>query len=124
MKVIIDSVNYVPEANFERPDRLREALRVEFDGGTIRDYLEALLLTLWQEREGFSGGSPFGESDWVVDIIKVLVKARFISGTVKIHEKWGTEYITYNETEAKSFDETEAKSFVADLIKYMCSEKP
>jgi len=47
---------------------------------TIRGYLELLLLTLWEEGEGFSGKRPFGNSDWGYDLYTPLVKAKCIPG--------------------------------------------
>lgn len=34
------------------------------DAATIRDYLKALLLRLWEQGEGFDGKRPFGNSGW------------------------------------------------------------
>lgn len=38
----------------------------ENDAGakTIGEYLKKLLLTLWDEEDGFSGKRPFGNSSW------------------------------------------------------------
>ena len=44
---------------------------------TVRGYLVALLATLWQEGDGFSGKSPFGNSDWTWDVYGALVTAGF-----------------------------------------------
>jgi hypothetical protein len=43
----------------------------ENDAGadTVRDYLKALLLKLWEEEEGFSGKRPFGNSGWKHELI-------------------------------------------------------
>lgn len=49
---------------------------------TIRDYLVALLATLWTEGEGFSGKRPFGNSNWQNDLYRALVTARYIAGTL------------------------------------------
>ena len=48
--------------------------------GTIGGYLVALLRTLWDEDEGFSGKRPFGNSGWTWDLYVPLVKAGVISG--------------------------------------------
>lgn len=47
---------------------------------TIKGYLKALLLTLWQEGEGFSGKRPFGNSGWEYDLHKSLLKAGLVEG--------------------------------------------
>jgi hypothetical protein len=49
--------------------------------GTIREYLIKLLSTLWEEKEGFDGKRPFGNSSWDYDLIKALVKAGIIEGS-------------------------------------------
>lgn len=56
----------------------------ENDSGadTIKGYLKALLLTLWDEEEGFSGKRPFGNSGWTGDIAFALVKEGFIDGRI------------------------------------------
>lgn len=56
----------------------------ENDSGadTIRGYLKALLLTLWEENEGFSGKRPFGNSGWDSDLAMALVKNKFIKGRI------------------------------------------
>lgn len=48
---------------------------------TIRDYLIALLSTLWREGSDFSSKRPLGMSDWQWEIYAVLVKAGLITGT-------------------------------------------
>lgn len=54
----------------------------ENDAGaqTIRGYLKALLLQLWQQGEGFGGKRPFGNSGWDHDLYRALVKAGVIKG--------------------------------------------
>lgn len=42
---------------------------------TIRDYLKALLLAVWDEAEGFSGKRPFGNSGWMYDVYASLERA-------------------------------------------------
>ena len=42
---------------------------------TVREYLQHLLLTLWQKRDGFNGKKPFGNSGWEYDIYRALVQA-------------------------------------------------
>lgn len=50
------------------------------DAATIRDYLIKLLATLWDEKEGFDGKRPFGNSDWDSDLIVALIRAGLIEG--------------------------------------------
>jgi hypothetical protein len=57
---------------------------------TIRAYLQALLVTLWQEGESFSGKRPFGNSGWEYDLYKALIKGGAIDGTVDEHGDIGT----------------------------------
>jgi|SRR5688572_24111405 len=54
----------------------------ENDSGAdnIGGYLRELLLTLWQEGEGFSGKRPFGNSSWEWDLWRALVKGGAIKG--------------------------------------------
>ena len=54
----------------------------ENDSGatTIKGYLKALLFTLWEEDEAFSGKRPFGNSGWQNDLAFALVKNEFIKG--------------------------------------------
>lgn len=61
----------------------------ESDAGndiTIRQYLIALLTELWNEQEGFSGKRPFGNSGWDYELMKPLVKAGVITGSI---DEWG-----------------------------------
>lgn len=47
----------------------------ENDSGadTVKGYLKALLFTLWDEGEGFSGKRPFGNSGWECDLTDALI---------------------------------------------------
>jgi hypothetical protein len=48
---------------------------------TIRDYLIALLTTLWREEENFNGKRPFGNSGWQHhDVYAPMVLAGIIPG--------------------------------------------
>lgn len=64
-----------------------EALDVKYKftdckANSIREYMHALLHTLFDEGEGFSGKRPFGNSCWEYDIIQVLVKHKFVKGSL------------------------------------------
>lgn len=95
-------------------EKMQAALAVVFDsdagdGLTVRGYLRELLLTLWEEGEGFSGKRPFGNSGWESDLYAPLIEAGFISG----------------ELDEDGYIETvgdEAGAFVADLIVYALRE--
>jgi hypothetical protein len=85
MEVIIDGVKYVQAPVVPTGKGLLDALELRFDsdagdGLTIRDYLHKLLLTLWEEGEGFSGKRPFGNSGWDFDLYIPLIKNGFIAG--------------------------------------------
>ena len=85
MEVIIDGVKYVPMPEQVTDNGLFSALEMRFnsDAGqnlTVRDYLRALLETLWNEGEGFSGKRPFGNSGWERDLYSPLIKGGFIKG--------------------------------------------
>lgn len=57
----------------------------EFDdveASNIREYLEALILHLWEEGEGFSGKRPFGNSGWQYDLMAPLVAMGEIKGEI------------------------------------------
>jgi len=47
---------------------------------TIRHYFQLLLIQLIEEKEGFSGKRPFGNSDWAYDLYAPLIKANIIPG--------------------------------------------
>jgi hypothetical protein len=71
----------MPDASTDKG--LLSALEVRFDSDagddtTVRDYLRTLLMSLWEERESFSGKCPFGNSDWEFDVIIPLAKAGFV----------------------------------------------
>lgn len=52
------------------------------DAATIRDYLIALLATLWEEKDGFTGKRPFGNSGWDGDLVIALIRAGLIEGAL------------------------------------------
>lgn len=58
---------------------------------TIRGYLVALLVVLWDEGEGFSGKRPFGNSGWEWDVFVPLINFGAISG--ELEEDDGYTYI-------------------------------
>lgn len=56
----------------------------ENDAGanTIREYLKALLIKLWEEGEGFSGKRPFGNSGWEYPLYTALVTKGAVKGSL------------------------------------------
>lgn len=88
---------------------IEAALDVCFDsdageGLTVREYLHALLYTLWEKQEGFSGKRPFGNSSWALELYAPLINAGYITG--KLDEDG---YVL-------QYDSEEAWHFVASLI--------
>ena len=82
-KVIIDGVEYIPMPEPVHTEGLLGALEVRFDSDageniTVRDYLRILLLTLWDEGEGFSGKRPFGNSGWEYELYDALMEAGYV----------------------------------------------
>lgn len=49
---------------------------------TIKGYLKALLVKIWEEGESFGGKRPFGNSGWEHEIYTALVKGSLIEGTI------------------------------------------
>lgn len=49
---------------------------------TIREYLKAILRTLLEEEESFSGKRPFGNSGWQYDLYAPLIKAGAVKGSL------------------------------------------
>jgi len=87
MDVKINGVKYVPIQSVPTDKNLLSALELRFDSDagydiTVRDYLCTLLLTLWDEGEGFSGKRPFGNSGWEFEIYQPLIVAGFIPGAL------------------------------------------
>ena len=73
MKVEINGIQYVPAPKPAEGDNLDAALDVRFDSDagdnlTVREYFKTLLLTLWDEKEGFSGKRPWGNSGWEYEV--------------------------------------------------------
>lgn len=78
----------------------------ENDAGakTIGEYLEKLLLTLWDEEASFSGKRPFGNSFWQYEIYRALISAGVVNG--KLDEYGDVDEIDY----------TNADNVVKDII--------
>lgn len=109
MRVIIDDIEFVPLREIDTDDILEKALNIRFDSDageniTVRQYLENLLLTLWNEKEGFSSKRPFGNSGWDYEIFEVLLKNNLIEGSI---DEYGS---------IEKLDENSANEFVCRLI--------
>lgn len=90
-------------------------LRFDSDAGdnrTTRQYLYALLSTLWDEQEGFSGKRPFGNSGWEYDLYKPLIKAGYLKG--KLDSQGYIEKV----------NDKQGKALVHDLIHFVFHETP
>lgn len=91
-------------------DTYQRALAVRFDSDagenlSVREYLQKLLETLWEEQEGFSGKRPFGNSGWDFELYVPLIREKFITGAL---DEYG--YVA-------EFHLEEAQAFVAALIR-------
>lgn len=66
------------------PNEILELPMGQNDAGatTVREYLKALLSTLWREEDCFSGKRPFGNSGWQYEVYTALVKAGAINGSL------------------------------------------
>lgn len=53
---------------------------------TVRGYLKALLTTLLDEEESFSGKRPFGNSGWLYDLARPLISAGVVEGQIVDNE--------------------------------------
>lgn len=54
----------------------------DINAKTVGEFLKTLLVTLWNEGEGFSGKRPFGNSDWQWQVHAALIKAGYEIGTL------------------------------------------
>ena len=78
---------------------------------SVGEFFREMMQKLWDEQEGFSGKRPFGNSCWEFPVIRALVIAGAIPGTV-----------TYDEdgyVEDERYDRREAHKFVSGLITKM-----
>jgi hypothetical protein len=85
MEVTIDGVKFIPAApvcDNPAPLDVRMYVRDHDREMSLREYLHALLATLWDEGEGFSGKRPFGNSGWEYDVYAFLIKAGAVSGAL------------------------------------------
>lgn len=66
---------------------------------TIKGYLHALLMRVWERGEEFSGKRPFGNSGWEYDLYVPLIKNGVVAGT--LDEDGFIEDCNNDECEAK-----------------------
>ncbi|GAA0529251.1 hypothetical protein GCM10010172_07380 [Paractinoplanes ferrugineus] len=59
---------------------------------TVRDYLIALLLEVWDQEQDFSGKRPFGNSGWQHEIYAPLVRAGFTPGSFNEYDELDGEF--------------------------------
>ena len=78
---------------------------------SFRQYFEKLLLTLWEENEGFSGKRPFGNSSWEYDLYIGLIKNNLVEGAL---DKDGC---------VDELDTDEAYSVIYTMIQFMCRKE-
>jgi hypothetical protein len=76
---------------------------------TVREYLIALLTSLWDQRAEFDAKRPFGFSDWEEEVYRALVQAGLVEGR------------TDNDGALEAVDETAADRLVADAIRSLSS---
>ncbi len=93
-------------SDFSNIDDILDLKMQENDAGanTIRDYFKALLTTMWNEKEGFSGKRPFGNSGWEYDLFKTLIKHGVVDGTLDEYD------------DIENFDEESADQVIFDCI--------
>lgn len=78
--------------------------------GTIGEYLIGLLFALWEEKEGFSGKRPFGNSGWDGELLIPLINAGLING--RLDEYGGIEEV----------DDDAGERLIADAIRALWPE--
>lgn len=86
------------------------------DAFCLRDYFKVLLLTLWEEGEGFSGKRPFGNSGWEWDIYHCLISIGAVAGTVELD---GDGFVS----DSYGYDEDEMNGLVGELIHHIFKSK-
>lgn len=126
MLVVIDGVQYVPApvpAEGKTLDAALDHRMGETDAGdhiTVREWLEQLLLELWDKGEWFSSKRPFGNGGWWLFLGDELAKAGFLD--------FGKPVIDF-EGDIPHFNHTDeqlaaAKEYVKQLIKRVFETRP
>lgn len=71
---------------------------------TIKEYFIEILKRFWEEKEGFSGKRPFGNSGWDWDLFIPLIKAGLIKGELD------------EDGDIEDFDEKQANEIISNYI--------
>lgn len=87
-------IQVILNAPFDEPDS---------GAKNLRQYFKALLKTLFEEEEGFSGKRPFGNSGWTWDLAAQLIQA-------------GVLYGTYSDEDGPEFSQQEFDHLINDAI--------
>ena len=75
----------------------------EYQGITLGEYFDDLLMTLWEQGEGFSGKRPFGNSGWENDVYIALLAAQATAGYISFDEDgWVEDFDIHNKSHADS----------------------
>lgn len=82
------------------------ALPMGGEQATVQYHLIKLLMTLWDQKEGFNGKRPYGESGWEFDFYEPLVRAGFIDGDFDEDDGYLNDY-----------DEVAGNRMIANAIK-------
>jgi len=72
---------------------------------TVREFMQTLLITLFEEMDSFHGKRPFGNSCWDDDMIVALIKNKAIKGTVEEEFDEDGELIMRNRHLEEDYDE-------------------
>ena len=59
---------------------------------TLKEYFRELIITLWEEGEGFSGKRPFGNSGWEYRVHYALLDNGIIKGKRDEYNEYWEEY--------------------------------
>jgi len=82
-------------------DQARQVLDLRLPGNdadadTVRDYLIALLLEVWDQEQGFSGKRPFGNSGWQYEIYVPIIRAGLVAGTLDEYDSPNDDFSTHD----------------------------
>ncbi len=74
---------------------------------TVREFLSALLVKVWEDQEDFSGKRPWGNSGWKTPVEEALVRSGLVGGEFN------------NDGELKWIDDDRVNDLVVEAIKYL-----
>lgn len=78
---------------------------------TVGEYLKALLLTLWDEKESFDGKRPFGNSGWEYELYRPLLSAALVTGELD------------EDGDLLDVDDVAADELIREAIERLCGGK-